>query len=135
MIEAMNSKWLLIWDGDCGFCQASAAWILAHDRTKTIESITSQRCPRPPMTDELFTRSTYEVLLLDPKGRVLGGADAVFAVLGRSKWGFFAKVLGAPPLIWIMRWGYKIVARNRGWISQKFMGGQSCSLPPAKPKD
>lgn len=124
------TKATIVWDGDCGFCQFSVQRLMGRRGASALfESIPRQSLSVPPWDQATLDRAGHEVLLVDSNGRIRGGADAVFEILARTGWGFFARFLAAPPLIWLFRVGYRLVASNRGWISQKFFGGQSCQLP------
>lgn len=129
-------KPILIWDGDCGFCQASVRWL--SNRPRWVDNFTEaprQRVQLPHFTDQMKERAGREVVLLFPDGRTLGGADAVFHILAKTGWGFFATLLGLPPFIYLMRIGYRVVANRRGKISQRWFGGEACAIPQAQPSD
>lgn len=120
---------LVIWDGGCGFCAEVTRRLQAKDKVGAFDFQPNFAVPSPPMTPEIQKRSNREILLITRDSRVLGGAKAVFTILSRLGWGWFAKLLASPPLVWPMELGYRIVARNRGWISRRFFGGNACALP------
>lgn len=123
------SRPLLVWDGDCGFCSLAVAWVRGRDQDGLLEILSSQECSDPPLTPALREQADRELLLIEPDGRVRGGAEAVLSALARLPGGWWARPLLWPPFIWIMTVGYRLVARNRGWISQRFLRGQSCQIP------
>lgn len=70
------------------------------------------------MTDALATRCARAVHVLAPDGTLLAGGRACLFVLGRIGWPRLARVLGLPPLAWLVEIGYRLVATNRGWLSR-----------------
>ncbi len=89
--------------------------------------VARQVAPSPPLTDSVNERASNEVVVVGDQ-KELGGADAVFFVL-RKTGAWWVWPLALPPLVWLMRVGYRVVARNRGYISQKYFGGQACDIP------
>lgn len=128
-----NRLWM-VWDGECGLCSASAQWVRRKDRKGDFQIVTYQNCPRPPMTDEYFEMAKTRVLVFGRDGRMYPGADGVLFILENLKWGWLARVLRMPPFVWPLRLGYALVARNRGWISQKFFGGVACGMDNRYPE-
>ena len=120
---------LVIWDGGCGFCAEVTRRLQAKDKRGALDFQPNFAIPSPPMTPEIAERSNREIIFLTRDGRVVGGAKAVFTILSRLGWGWLGTLLAVPPLVWPMEFGYRIVARNRGWISRRFFGGNACALP------
>jgi predicted DCC family thiol-disulfide oxidoreductase YuxK len=69
------------------------------------------------MTDELAARCARAMHVLAPDGTLYAGGRASLFVLGRLGWPRLARVLGTPPLVWLVELGYRLVAANRGWLS------------------
>ncbi|MFJ8997781.1 thiol-disulfide oxidoreductase DCC family protein [Streptomyces sp. NPDC102359] len=123
----MASQPILLFDGDCGFC------------SRTIEVV--QRTVRPrvqfvPWQHADLTalkvtedRANREVIWVSPVGgKVYGGQRALSAVLmsGRKRWWWLGFVLLMPPVNWMARGVYRVVAKNR----HRLPGGTvACSLP------
>jgi predicted DCC family thiol-disulfide oxidoreductase YuxK len=81
------------------------------------------------MDQPLYEACATAVHSVGPDGRVLGGADAVFYALERMGGGLFARVFRLPPLVWLMRGLYRLVANNRDKLSQLgFTQGEACGL-------
>lgn len=114
---------LLVFDGDCGICTASADWIRAHAPDVTVVS-----------HREHGVDSLDKVWFIDATGR-REGADAVAAVLRRcdgAQWRVLGMVIGAPVVRQVARCAYWLVARNRTRLSRLFRL-QACSVPtPSK---
>ena len=129
----MREKHLLIFDGDCGFCQWSQARLMRRDRRGQFESVARQRCTSPPMTAELSERLGREIVVWTRDEQYLGGADAVLFFLEKSGWGFVARVFGSWPLIVIGRAIYRLIARNRLRISKWLRLPATCSIDGGNP--
>jgi predicted DCC family thiol-disulfide oxidoreductase YuxK len=125
-----STPWL-VFDGDCAFCTSSATWV-------------AQRLHRPSGPDALlvpwqFTdlaalgtteeRARYEVLWIEPDGRVEGGA-AAFAAWLRFRggpYGLLGRGMTLPVVRSVAAGIYRFVARHR----DRMPGGTpACALPP-----
>ncbi len=124
----------MIWDGECGLCSASAKMVRRKDKARNFQIVTYQNTPRPPMTDEIFELAKRQVIVISNDGRQFNGADGILFIMERLGWGWFAKFLRVSPLIWPIRCGYWMVARNRGLISKWFFGGVACGLDNRYPE-
>lgn len=111
---------VLIYDGDCGMCRASALWLMRRarvgDRVEILPCRSSPRRARyPQISDEACMRAMQLVL---PDGRVLEGADAVPELLRRLRgWRWIAAIFGLPPVRPVTRRVYAWVARRRMKLS------------------
>lgn len=114
----MSEKYLILWDGECGFCRRSVDWLLARDHDDRLEAIPYQMAPSPPMTPELARACSKAVHLVAPDGRVERAGRAVLAALEVVGYRFWARLGRMPPFVWIIELGYWIVARNRRWFSK-----------------
>lgn len=123
----MAQHWV-IWDGDCGLCSHFAQRVRDRDPQRQFQIVQYQSCPSPPMNPAMYERCKSEMAVVTDSGRELFGARAVLYVVERQGFGWVAKVLAAPPLIWIMSLGYALIARNRGMISKRFFSGTACGL-------
>lgn len=80
------------------------------------------------MNPALFERCKTEMAVVTEEGRELGGAKAVLFILSKIGWGWFARFLSYPPMIWPITLGYILVARNRGFFSKLFFRNKACGL-------
>ena len=114
MGPALASPAVLIYDGECASCRASALWImrLAHSGG-ALEILPWRSAPRrdryPKITDAMTVTAMRLVL---PDGRVLAGAHAVPELLRRMRGlGWLAAALALP--------GARLSARHlSGWIAR-----------------
>jgi lipase maturation factor 1 len=118
-VASPPAKALMIYDGDCNFC---SLWIhrwqlTTGDRIDFLpfqDRRVAERFPEVP-------RGQFEsaVQLIEPSGAVYGGAEAVFRALAHN-----------PHEVWLLdwhehspvfahtgEWGYRLVARHRGFFS------------------
>lgn len=122
----------LIFDGDCAFCTSSVTWIA--DRLRRPGR------PEPRIVPWQFTdlaavgtseeRATREVLWLDLRGQVSGGAVAFAAWLrfAGGPYRIAGTILRLPVVAQLAGLVYRAIAANR----HKLPGGSpACALPPA----
>ncbi len=121
----------MLFDGDCGFCRR---WILRWRQLTgpKVEYRTSQEGGEkfPEIPADRFRR---EVVLIEPDGRVSGGAEAVlrtraFAPHSRGLWWVYRTI---PPFRWLAEIAYALVARHRDAASTvtQLLWGRSTALP------
>jgi predicted DCC family thiol-disulfide oxidoreductase YuxK len=56
--------------------------------------------------------------VLTTDGQVLRAGRASLFVLGETGHPWLARLLGLPPMVWLVELGYAIVARNRAFFSR-----------------
>jgi predicted DCC family thiol-disulfide oxidoreductase YuxK len=115
---------VMVFDGDCRFCRH---WI-ARWRRRTKSRVTyipyqrlGRRHPEIPRAD-----CKEAVQFLESGGRLSSGADAIVRLFDYGlPGGRLATFLAShPPLIWILRAGYRIVARRRSVFSRFIRSGR-----------
>jgi predicted DCC family thiol-disulfide oxidoreductase YuxK len=108
----------LLWDGECGFCAASTAWLVRFAR-KPIAVKPFQQA-RHLLPEEVWQTTRHQMLWVGRDGTIVGGSLALIAVL---------RAAGHPILAWaggnalarpFTRLAYRLVARSRGSL------GRSC---------
>jgi predicted DCC family thiol-disulfide oxidoreductase YuxK len=108
---------LLIYDGDCGFCSASAAWIQAKWRPGgAAKTVPWQRLGEAGLERlGLTARDTGRAAWWVEDGQKSDGHLAVGHALAAAggAWGFVGKTLLVPPVRWLAAAGYPVVARYR----------------------
>lgn len=134
-----QDKSIVIYDGDCGICNATAEWIEAHDTGERLDCIPFQTAElqaiSPGLTPEMASRMAW---IVNSKGRRYGGSRAVFEILkrlpgvcGAMGW------LGANPIICLLvEPFYRLFAANRHRVSA-MLGLTVCKVPeqPKKSSD
>jgi len=117
MAENNDRHWLL-WDGDCGFCRRSAAWVRRRDVQNRFRIVPYQEAPSPPMTPALKLACERAVHVIKSDGTTLRAGRATLFILELTGWGLFAKLLALQPFVWVVELWYWIVARNRDLFSK-----------------
>jgi ubiquinone biosynthesis monooxygenase Coq7 len=117
---------VLIYDGDCAMCRASALWLMRRALGAGAEELEILPCRSParrarfPQIDDAACLSAMQLVL--PDGRILSGADAVPELLDRMPgWRWLRRAFDVPGARPIARRAYAWIARNRMKLS--------CRLP------
>jgi predicted DCC family thiol-disulfide oxidoreductase YuxK len=117
---------VLVFDGDCGFCTSSARWIEARLPADTaVEPWQSLDLDSLGLTEAEVTAAAYWV---DDEGSLHRGHLAIGRALvtAGGLWGIVGRLLVSPPLTWVARPVYALVARYR----YKLPGAtDACRLP------
>jgi predicted DCC family thiol-disulfide oxidoreductase YuxK len=118
-VASPPAKALMIYDGDCNFC---SRWIRRwqHTTDDHLDYLPFQD-PRVAARFPEVPRGRLEtaVQLIETDGCVYGGAEAVFRALAhkpRSGW-LLNWYEGSPVFARATEWGYRLVARHRGFFS------------------
>ena len=112
-------KPVVVYDGDCGICEASARWIIAHIPAVDVVS-----------HHQYGLAHIGSVWYVSDVGR-LEGAIAVSAILKSANahaYRAIGVVIGLPGVRSIAQVVYSLVARNRRHIS-RLLGMNACGLP------
>lgn len=106
---------ILIFDGDCDFCQDWAGWLAFRDADKRKFRICPWSVvPSPPMTPLLQIQARRAVQLITMDGRQLSGGRAVLFALRETGWHpHLIRLLEHRPLVWAVDISYRYVAANR----------------------
>ena len=114
MQPSADSSPTFVFDGDCGFCTSSAHWIEHRLPAGTARFAPWQRLD----LDELgLTPADLEAAAfwVEPGGRRQRGHRAIGAALATAPgfWGLAGRAILVPPLSWLARPVYALIARNR----------------------
>ena len=117
----------LVYDGDCAFCTrcATAARRLLPAGVLVVPW-QGYDLAGAGVTVE---RARHEVLWVGPDGTLAGGAPAVAGALRAAggPWALAGGLLSVPPISWLARGVYRVVAANR----YRLPGGTAaCRVPP-----
>ena len=117
---------ILIWDGDCGFCELSVRVIerAAGDRIRTIAY------QRTRLSDYGLTEADCREAAqwIDAAGRASGAEAIAHALLlARLPWRAVGALLLTPPVRPVARVTYRAIARSRTRIS-RFVGARACRV-------
>lgn len=71
------------------------------------------------MTSELYRACRKAVHVIATDGRILKAGRATLFILAEIGYpGWLIHPLTWPPLIWLVEWGYRLVAQNRPFFSK-----------------
>jgi predicted DCC family thiol-disulfide oxidoreductase YuxK len=109
-----NSGWLVLYDGECGFCRASLGWLLRWDRRGRLEPVALQSARAADILAELSEEERMDSWhLVSPDGERWSAGAAAPQLLRLLPGGRVpARVLDAAP--GITERAYRFVARHRG---------------------
>ncbi|MGY1642383.1 thiol-disulfide oxidoreductase DCC family protein [Geodermatophilus sp. SYSU D00703] len=116
----------LVYDGDCGFCTRAAE--VARRLLPRDAAVTPWQTTDLAAIGVTPARARREVLWVSRSGRVSGGARAVAEALRAAggPWALIGVALRVPPLSWLARGVYRLVAANR----MRLPGGTAaCAVP------
>ncbi len=114
-------KIVIIYDGECGLCQASVRWIKKNQLPNRFEYVTCQSDERKERFPQITTdacMTAIQVILND--GSVLSGADGIPEIITNLKrWRWIARILRLPFFRKLSPVIYAWIARNRQFLSCK----------------
>ena len=117
-----DKKAILIYDGNCDFCQGSTNWIKKRALPGKFEFIPCQskeRRERFPFISDDQCMTALQLIL--PDGCQYAGADAIPEILCRLEgWRWLEAVLRQPIIKKTSPLVYKWVAKHRGFLSCVF---------------
>jgi predicted DCC family thiol-disulfide oxidoreductase YuxK len=124
---------VLIFDGDCGFCTSSAAWIARHWAGPG-RTVPWQRLGRDELAQLGLTVAQVQAAAwwVDGQGRTWRGHLAVARALTAASggWGALGRIVLVPPVRWLAAAGYRLVTRYR----YRLPGGTpACRMPGESP--
>jgi predicted DCC family thiol-disulfide oxidoreductase YuxK len=120
---------VVVYDADCGVCQASVAWIRERDHRGVFEFVGNDVAQLPAGVSREETEHTLVVL---DGTRKLVRAEGVARILRELRgWAPIGGILRAPGIRAVANWAYDRFARNRHRISAA-LGMRSCALPTRK---
>lgn len=121
---------VVVYDADCGVCQASVAWVRKRDRRKAVGFIGNDVAALPAGVSREETEHTIVVL---DGGRKLVRADGVARILRELRgWSALGAVLRTPGLRQLANLGYDAFAKRRHRVSAA-LGLRACAVPPRGP--
>jgi len=122
----MENKWILLYDGSCGFCNFWVKWILNHDHSKTFlfASLQSEFGQEFLRSRHLSLTEFDTLYIVNEKGEYKSKLDAVMEICRRIGGVYRLASLGKLLPKFMADKIYDIVAQNR-----KKLMGENCYLP------
>ena len=117
----------LIFDGDCAFCTSSAQWV--QRRLKSDVAVEPWQYVDLALYGTDANRARHEVLWLDLRDEISGGAAAVAAWLSYAggPYRILGTALRLPLIAQLAAAVYRVIAINRHRLPG---GSPACALPP-----
>lgn len=118
---------LMIWDGDCAFCRRSVQLAQRLDHDHQFDYAPYQSAPQVhnrPLTPQLQRACERALHVARANGSWLHGGAAVMFFLETTARSRLLKrlfrIARSFPCLVFVEWGYRLVARNRGFFSRFF---------------
>lgn len=127
-MPASTSPLTVVFDGDCGICQALAQALADRDRHRRLRFAAYQRADlgalSPGLTRDIAARS---VVAVAPDGARWHGARAIAEMIRRLPgiWGWIGRIGALPPVSLLAEPVYRLVARHRTRLS-RWLGLAQC---------
>lgn len=108
-------KPVVIYDGGCGLCAGNLKWLYRLDTLKKFDAMPYQAKDLAQLFPHLNIEDCHTAMhLVFPDGRIYAGTDAFRQIFLRMPLMFLVGLLMfIPPLPWILRRLYPLLARNR----------------------
>lgn len=130
------ARLVVMFDRDCGLCQATARKLRRWDRLGRLELLSLQEAAdsdRPVVADAARRNPVLEELHVvdETSGRVDAGGDAALAIAAALPGGWLIRPFRRlPPTRWIVGAAYDLVAKNRHAIGHRLgLEGPACDVP------
>ena len=124
---------IVIFDGNCGICQALRRRAEAYDSAGRLRFVANQSIDldalAPGLTPDMARRALVAVRPAD--NRRWRGARAVFEAMRRlpGVWGVIGRIGALPPVSLLAEPFYRVIAHHRGTIS-RYLGLAQCTVLP-----
>jgi predicted DCC family thiol-disulfide oxidoreductase YuxK len=128
--QRLDTNLIMIYDGECGICQALRRWAEARDTARRMRFVPNQTADLDTLSPGLTrAMAAQTVIAVRSDGRRWHGARAIFEMLRRLPgiWRLIG-VIGALPVIrWLAEPFYRIVAHHRARLS-RWVGLAACGV-------
>ena len=116
---------VVVYDADCGVCQASVAWVRNRDRRSVVAFVGNDATELPAGVSRDETEHTMVVL---DGGRKFVRAEGVARILRELRgWSALGAVLRAPGVRQLANLGYDAFAKRRHRVSAA-LGLRACAV-------
>jgi predicted DCC family thiol-disulfide oxidoreductase YuxK len=117
---------VVVYDADCGVCQASVGWVKKRDRKGVFEFVGNDVEKLPPGVSREETEHT--MVVLDGARKTVRGEGVARILQELPGWSLVGAALRVPGIRQIANWGYDRFARNRHRVSAA-LGMRVCAVP------
>jgi predicted DCC family thiol-disulfide oxidoreductase YuxK len=117
---------VVIFDADCGVCQASVGWLKARDRHGVFQFAGNDLQPLPDGVSQDETEHT--VVVLDGARKFVRGAAVSRLLRELRGWSVAGQALRVPGIAQLANFGYDQFAKRRHKVSAA-LGLTACKIP------
>lgn len=122
-VASLGRPQMLVYDGDCRFCVRRARWFRKKIPKVSQSNVVAVAWQDLNLTEVDLSEDVVarEAVWVDEEGRQFTGHDAIAKSLIHigGPWGVAGRLMRVPPISWIARLVYRVVAANRHRISGK----------------
>jgi predicted DCC family thiol-disulfide oxidoreductase YuxK len=116
---------VVVYDADCGVCQASVGWLRKRDRNGSFDFIGNDAEPLPPGVD--LEETEHTVVVLDGARKLVRGAAVSRLLRELRGWSIAGQALRLPLVKQLADAGYDRFARRRHKVSAA-LGLNACKV-------
>jgi len=120
---------IVVYDADCGVCQASVTWLRKRDRRGAFQFVGNDAAALPAGVAREETEHT--IVVLDGARKYVRGEGVARLLRELRGWSVLGAVLRVPGIRQLADFGYDRFARNRHRISAA-LGMRACAIPPRR---
>jgi len=120
---------LVVYDADCGVCQASVAWAKKRDHRGVLQFVGNDVAELPAGVSRDETEHT--MVVLDGSEKLVRAAGVARILHELGGWRVAGAILRAPGMRRLADWGYDRFAENRHRVSAA-LGMRACQIPEKK---
>ena len=139
MVErSADSRHLILFDGDCGFCGRAIALVSRHDVKRRFRCVPLGSDESKNLLAQCGIRAErWDSLLVFPspggkRSRPLSKGTAMIFISSRLRWPWSALAIARGLPTRLLDWGYDHVARSRFMLSG---ASKACALPSMDPEE
>lgn len=119
----------VVYDADCGVCQASVRWVQRRDRRDLFRFVPDDADPLP--AGVLRDETEHTLVVLDGDRKLTRAAGVARILRELRGWKLAGAALNLPGLRQLANLGYDQFARNRHRVSAA-LGLRACAVPPRR---
>ena len=115
----------VVYDADCGVCQASVAWLRKRDRRGVLQFVGNDEAHLPAGVSREETEHT--IVVLEGERKFVRGEAVARLLRELPRWSVVGALLRLPGLRLLTNFGYDRVAQNRHRLSSA-LGMRACAI-------
>jgi predicted DCC family thiol-disulfide oxidoreductase YuxK len=117
---------VVVFDADCGVCQASVGWLKARDRRGIFQFVGNDADPLPAGVS--LEETEHTVVVLDGARKFVRGGAVSRLLRELRGWSMAGQLLRVPGIAQVANFGYGQFAKRRHKVSAA-LGLTACKVP------